>query len=121
MKRAISKGSALILVMLISACATLPRDAIIGDWKGEVQSPLGEVELIFHFRELDDELECSIESKFQGGVTVPCGEIRLDEDRLLVTVPLIRGRYRGVIEGDRIEGQWTQAGASFDFNLHKVR
>lgn len=114
------KRALLALCLFLSGCATVPRDNLVGDWEGQVQTPLGDVELIFHFRELDDELECSVESTFQGGVTIPCGEVKLDEDRLIVTVPAIRGRYRGVLEGDRIEGQWTQAGASFDFNLEKI-
>ncbi|MCW8194108.1 hypothetical protein F6455_04835 [Proteobacteria bacterium 005FR1] len=114
------KHALLTFCFLLSACATLPQNKLVGDWEGEVQTPLGDVELIFHFRELNDDLECSVESKFQGGVTIPCGEVKLDEDRLIVTVPAIRGRYRGVIEGDRIEGQWSQAGASFDFNLERI-
>jgi hypothetical protein len=110
----------LLLICLTAGCATTPRDSIVGDWRGEVQSPLGDVELIFHFRELDDELECSIDSKFQGGVTLPCGEVSMDNNRLLVTVPAIGGRYRGVLEGDEIVGQWTQAGVSFNFDLRKM-
>lgn len=116
----LSLATLLAATLLLSGCATTPRDDLLGDWRGEVQSPLGDVELIFHFRAFDDKLECSIDSRFQRGVTLPCGEVTLDDDRLLITVPAIKGRYRGVIEDDEIVGQWTQAGVSFNFNLRKM-
>lgn len=107
------------LILSLAACATFGSRNIAGDWAGALQVPQGDLRLLFHFSQVDGEIDCSLESPDQEGV-IPCGEVTRDGNSLSVTVPTVNAQYTASLKGDEMSGEWSQAGFNFDLDLVKV-
>ncbi len=109
--------SALLLMLLVSS--SLMADSFEGWWKGEVMR----LPIVFHItRSADGPLTAIMKSPAQTDREIPCGEVSVSSDSILITIPLISGSYRGRIssaDSTVIEGTFTQ-GANIPMTLSRT-
>lgn len=85
--------------------------AIEGAWLGTLKGTgTGDLRIVFNLRrEANGTFSATLDSIDQGQGGLPCSSVNIDGDRLVVEVPLIKGRYDGKRTGnDEITGTWTQ-------------
>ncbi|MGQ9425128.1 hypothetical protein ACXYTJ_06710 [Gilvimarinus sp. F26214L] len=113
----LQRTSIFTLIVLASSCATVERESIAGDWNGELETPLGNLPVVFHFYETEEGFDCTMDGAAERSVNIPCSEVAKDGDAVLVELPMVGARYEATLEEDGMSGQWTQAGLNFDLNL----
>ncbi len=114
--------TALLLCLPLTALAqpTLGVDPV-GTWLGRLSVPGAELRMIFHIaRGPDDRLTSTMDSPDQGAIGLPVTSTTLDGTTLRLTMPAIGGQFEGRLSGDRLEGAWSQGGASFPLSLERT-
>lgn len=114
------KACALALALLLTACATVDRENLVGNWQGRLSTPEGDMPMVFRFWQVDDLIACSIDSPEQESFAVPCGEVIIEGGSLRITVPNVGGEFRVAVDGDRMTGDWRQGGQAFDLEMKRV-
>jgi pimeloyl-ACP methyl ester carboxylesterase len=96
-------------------------DQFAGSWLGTLD--VGEVQLRIIFNlslNSDGHYKATLDSPDQGAAGVPLGEVKLYADSIRIDAPSIYGYYQGkIVTPTTIEGQWSQAGRTFELNLEK--
>jgi uncharacterized protein len=109
----------MVLVLLLPA--PLQAQEWAGSWRGvlDVPGPTG-LTLVVHL-EAGDPYTATLDSPAQGAMGIPVQEVEIEGDRITLRLPGIGAHYEGVRVGpDRIEGAWTQGGATFSLDLERT-
>lgn len=85
-----------------------------GDWHGALN--VGQMRLRLRF-EIADGPRATLYSLDQGNVGVPAAATTIEGGRIEMSFPSINARYQGELEGGRIEGRFTQGGATLPLSL----
>jgi len=98
-----------------------PANQITGSWLGTLDAGAVQLRIIFNLSlDKDGQYKATLDSPDQGATGVPLGEVKLYGDSLRIDAPSIYGYYLGkIMTPSSIEGQWSQAGRTFDLNLAK--
>jgi uncharacterized protein len=112
---------------LLAAALVLPMDAaaqpspVAGEWGGSLQVGGQSLPLVFRIVEGEDgSLTGTMDSPAQGATGIPVESTTLEGDRLVMELPPLAARFEGtLVEPDRIEGEWTQGGASLPLQLRR--
>lgn len=96
-------------------------DQLAGSWMGALEVGSSRLRLVFNISITDDaSFIATLDSPDQGAKDIPLGDVIRSGDSLRIEAPLIAGYFVGKISSDTtMEGQWNQAGRSFDLNLKK--
>ncbi len=80
-----------------------------------------ELRVIFNLKLIGkDSLNATIDSPDQGAKDIPCGQVTLENTKLVIMAPSINGEYTGTITSDStINGTWSQNGGTLPLNLKK--
>jgi hypothetical protein len=76
--------------------------------------------MVFHITEGEESLEGTLDSPDQGAFGIPVGTVAVDGDSVRLLLPVISGRYEGVVTGDTMRGTWTQGGMGFPLELART-
>jgi len=98
------------------------QNNIIGNWSGEIELPTMKLAMIFKIStDENDSLSAKLDVPAQGAIDLPCGELRIKNDSLILKVPMILGTYKGKFNSaEEINGSWFQGGNSVSLNLKKI-
>lgn len=113
----------------ISLCFLLLQISILsqeknisGNWLGKLKLPGGnELTIVFKISEITTgNYSALLDSPDQGAKDIPCGDVKIFEDSLVIDVPVIKGSYEGIIDWNNktVIGKWNQAGSSFNLSLN---
>lgn len=94
---------------------------LAGDWKGEIEVNNLQIPIVFHFyKDSAKQLAGSWESPSQNAKNLPCSEIAVNGDSIVVGLKIIAGYYSGKLTGtDSIAGIWHQGNGESILNLKK--
>lgn len=116
-------GQTLPLVFQMTATVaelqTLKPSPVDGDWTGVLHAGGVSLRIAFHFHaQPGGTISGSMDSIDQGAMGIGCSDVKLDGQKLTLTVPAVHGTYEGTLsaDGKNIKGTWTQ-GQSIELNL----
>ena len=111
----------LILSLPLAAQTKTEKEILPGIWMGKLESGVMFIRLVFNISlNEQDTLKASLESPDQGSFILPLGNVRLENDSIVINATMIAGRYSGKIKTEtRIEGKWEQSGMTFELNIEK--
>lgn len=104
----------------LSAQNAVTKETIAGSWIGKLSADGMELRVVFNIKLIEkDSLAATLDSPDQGAKDIPCEKVTFDNQKLVVTSPVIKGEYTGTVTGDSISGTWSQNGGSLPLNLRK--
>lgn len=91
-----------------------------GSWVGKLVAGAGaELAIVFRFqRDASGKLQAVLDSPDQGARDIPITDITLIDGKLSFNIPAVRGKYTATLNGDAMEGQWSQ-GQSMALNMKR--
>ncbi|MEI9989599.1 MAG: alpha/beta fold hydrolase [Rhizomicrobium sp.] len=116
----------LSLAVLLFSCALLlplgagaAQPAIDGDWSGTIVAGPQKLRIVFHIETVAAGISATLISVDQGGVKMPVATASRDGDRVVLDIPLIAGRFDGVLapDGKALTGTWSQRGVAVPLAL----
>jgi D-alanyl-D-alanine-carboxypeptidase/D-alanyl-D-alanine-endopeptidase len=102
--------------------AAVKPTLVDGDWGGELHPGSVTLRLVFHFHaEPGGGIAGSLDSIDQGAMGIACSDVKLDGQKLTLSVPAVHGTYEGTLnaDGKSIAGTWTQ-GKPMELNLTRT-
>ncbi len=116
-------GAAMPLVFHMTATAAalaaVKPSPVDGDWAGTLHAGNMTLRLAFHFHaQPGGTIAGSMDSIDQGAMGIGCSNVKLDGQKLTLTVPAVHGTYEGTLsaDGKSIAGSWSQ-GQPLELNL----
>lgn len=94
-----------------------------GTWEGNLSVQGTEIPLVIHISpDSAGKLTASFDSPSQHAYNLPCSEVILKGDSLILMMKILNGRYAGVLDADmkQIKGTWYQGGASLPLTVNKT-
>ena len=109
-----------VAMHLQQALAQSGTEQLLGEWNGQVGSESSNVVIIFNFEMKDsDEITGSVKIRGSAGEGLSIDDITVDEIKVHFRFNNNKSEYLGVLSGDRIEGQLTQAGTTIPLSLNR--
>ncbi len=95
---------------------------IAGIWEGKLNVGVT-LRIVFHFeKNADGTFSGSLDSPDQGVKGIPCSNVSLSGDSIMVEIKPINGSFSGTLINDSvIDGTWAQGNASFPLNVMHVK
>jgi len=100
----------ILATLLIGATLAHAQD-IAGDWRGALNTGMGELHLVLHIRKAaDGTLNATLDSVDQGANGIPVNSVTLKDSKLSLDVEAVHGTYEGRLDADAktITGTWSQ-------------
>lgn len=98
--------AAVCMAMSVSAAA---QSTLQGNWEGEMN--VGQkVRLVFRVKESDGKLSATMDSPDQGVTGIAVASTSMNADSVLFDLSNANIQYRGLLQGDEIQGVWKQNG-----------
>jgi uncharacterized protein len=94
--------------------------SIEGTWEGTLKAGAVELRVVFNVRKSGDKWTATMDSPDQGAEGVPVDEVRLDGQKVTISVRAAQGRYEGVLAGETITGTLTQGKSALPLTLAKT-
>lgn len=86
----------------------------MGSWSGKLSVGKNEITMVFHFAESG---KCTMDSPDQNAKNIPATYSINSLGSLEISIPAIRGSYKGVLMGEKIYGKFSQSGFDVDVTL----
>lgn len=96
---------------------------INGNWEGILQLQGQEIPIIFHLlKDTTGKYSANFDSPKQNAFALPCSEVIINTDSIILVMPIIKGRYAGKLNetSGRLTGYWYQNVMSFPLILQKT-
>lgn len=112
----------LFITTFIVNCSFCFSQNIIGNWSGNISAGTNKIPLVFHFYKDDSgNVNGKWDSPSQNANNLACGDIIINNDSLIVGLPIISGSYKGkLITKDSIAGVWIQRGFQTPLNISRM-
>ena len=112
----------LTLAVALLAGAALAQPNPVGSWQGAIELPGAELEIRAAFTLEGDAIQGTLDIPAQGLIAFPLAPVELAGDALRFGMPGVPGDpiFEGTIDGDRVEGTFTQGGQAFPFALERT-
>jgi len=111
-----------IAILLFQISVLTQTKNLTGNWLGKLKLPGGvELTIVFKISDKDGQkYSALLDSPDQGAKDIPCGDVTIMNDSLIIDVPVVNGSFEGKIywEDNSIQGMWKQAGSSFNLSLN---
>lgn len=108
-------GASMPLVFAMTATAAelaaVKPSPVDGDWAGALHAGNATLRVAFHFHaQPGGTIAGSMDSIDQGAMGIPFADVKLDGQKLTLTVPKVHGTYDGTLsaDGKSIVGTWSQ-------------
>ncbi len=92
-----------------------------GTWEGRLAVGGASLRLVFNIGPSDKDgvLKATMDSPDQGAKGIPVDSVKLEGQRIVLSVGVIGGSYEGTLDASegRIDGHWKQGGSSFPLIL----
>lgn len=109
------KKSLFVLFMLGFTLLTANAQQFSGKWEGKLSLGLNKLPLVFNIMQHNDtQCDVTMDSPAQGATGIPCEE-SIDNDKIVINIPAINGKFSGSLSEDVINGTFSQNG--FDLPL----
>jgi pimeloyl-ACP methyl ester carboxylesterase len=95
---------------------------ITGNWRGNIEANGQQIPIVFHFyKDSSGKIGGKWESPTQNAKNLPCSDILIKNDSVMVGLKIISGFYEGkFISADSIAGKWHQGQGQLPLNITKT-
>jgi len=96
---------------------------VAGSWLGKMEVSSISLRIVFNLSVTEkDSVTATLDSPDQGAKDIKIGPVKIDNENIKISAPILLGEYAGTIKNDTlIEGTWTQRGNTLPLNLTKLR
>ena len=112
------------LSLLILTQVYPQQNDLTGIWAGKLEFPNSlELTIVFNLTKDDSgKYTSTLDSPDQGAMGIPTESTTINNDSILIKIPIVQGFYSGKIFYDvmKIEGKWSQGGMNLDLTVSKV-
>lgn len=94
-----------------------------GNWEGTLEAAGKKIPLVFHISAgKDGTYSATFDSPSQQAFNLACGPLMISGDSMVIPIPIINGKYSGLISEDKkqVTGKWSQGGQPFPLKLTKT-
>ncbi len=112
----------ILITALLLYCSGFSQN-LVGNWEGKLTVQENSLPIIFHIKkDSTEKLTASFDSPSQKAYNIPCSDVYIKDDSLVVLIKNIQGKYAGLLSTDQKStiGTWFQGTASFPMNLNKT-
>lgn len=109
--------SLFILIAMIGRAQMQPTSTLLGSWSGKLEAGGISLTLVLHLEQVDSNVKVSLDSPDQGAKDIPANIEYLSDDSLAVNVEMVGATYRARLNGEKLDGTFTQLGQSFPLVL----
>ena len=99
--------------------STIMAQEITGDWSGELEAQGQQIPLVLHISADGDGYKGTMDSPSQGANGLALNKVSLNEKEFMFTLTMLGISYKGTVDGDSIEGTFTQGGMEFPLTFTK--
>jgi hypothetical protein len=99
--------------------ANLNAQNFIGDWKGQLSFQGMQLEIILHISEKDNQFTTTLDVPMQGAVGIPLDKTAVEGNLITTSSATIGINFKGELNGENIEGTFSQAGMDLPLILSK--
>lgn len=107
------------LIALVICIVPLRAQDITGTWSGKADFGLQSLNLVFHIEKTDGGYSATMDSPDQNAYGIGASSASFDGDTLRIAVSRIGFSYTGVLNGETVEGSFSQRGAVFPLDLKR--
>lgn len=95
---------------------------ITGNWQGNIEVNGQQIPIVFHFyKDSSGKTEGKWDSPTQNAKNLPCSDILIKNDSVMIGLKIISGFYEGkFISADSIAGMWHQGKGQLALNITKI-
>lgn len=96
---------------------------ISGNWEGVLQAAGNEIPVVFHItKDSAGKYSATFDSPKQKAFNLACGEVIVKEDSVILMMPIIKGKYAGMLSEDKkkMTGNWNQGPATMPLLMKKT-
>lgn len=108
-----------IFLILTMFMANLNAQNFIGDWKGQLSFQGMQLEIILHISEKDNQFTTTLDVPMQGAVGIPLDKTAVEGNLITTSSATIGINFKGELNGENIEGTFSQAGMDLPLILSK--
>ena len=108
-------------VVLISIASHAQN--ITGTWQGNLNINGNEIPLVFHIvKDSTGKLAVSFDSPVQKAYNLPCSDVFIKEDSVILLMAILKGKYAGKLSVDKkqLTGTWYQGAGVLPLTLNKT-
>lgn len=110
---------ALVLGLLTTNC--FAQNRFVGSWEGTIDVG-AKLRLVFHVKDNKGHLSGTMDSPDQKALGIPCSNVTVHKDSLIIEIANIGGQFRGKRKDSiSIKGAWIQNGSKFSLDLKKTK
>lgn len=113
----------LLSFIFLSSVILSKSQSITGKWEGTLTVQNTELPLIFHIKKDSiDKLTATFDSPKQQAYNLPCSDVMITGDSVILIMKMINGKYEGLLSADKkmLTGNWSQGGTSFPLIMKKT-
>jgi len=113
----------LFLCPIIFFCTCSFGQSITGTWQGSLDIQGNQLPIIFHIvKDSTSKLTAKFDSPSQRAFNLPCSEVIIKDDSVILMIALIKGKYAGLLDKNRkqITGSWFQGAGSLPLTINKT-
>ena len=110
----------LLSFVLTLFALSLSSQDIVGVWSGKLNVMNKELTIVFNIDITELGYSVTMDSPDQGAYGIPCDEVSFNNDKLNISIKVLGVSYSGKLNGDKIEGQFTQSGMNFPLTLNRT-
>lgn len=107
------KKAVLIWLMITVSVVAIATERISGSWNGTLSIGAQQLRLVFNIQ--GD--SCTLDSPDQAAMGIPATIKHCSADSLIIEIPALKVVYEGSLDGNRIEGTFTQNGYAMPLTL----
>lgn len=101
--------------------APLPdASALDGQWDGAIVIAGTQLAITVKFKTGADQLSATIDIPQQGAIDLPLDEVSLEGDAVHFAIATVGANFDGTLDGEAIQGEFTQSGAKGTFELQRT-
>jgi pimeloyl-ACP methyl ester carboxylesterase len=111
------------LCPFIFLCIQLQAQHITGTWQGSINFQGNQIPIVIHImKDSSDKLKASFDSPNQHAFNLPCSEVMIKNDSVIIMMAVINGKYTGQLNKDdnQISGNWFQGAGSLPLTMNKT-
>ena len=111
------------LLVLFGFRASAQESKWLGYWSGMLDISATKLEIIFEIWNDESGSPFAVmDVPMQGAKDIQCKVVSVEKDSLILSVPMIMGKFSGVFTSDTtIQGEWNQSGMTFPLTLTKTQ
>lgn len=97
--------------------------SITGNWEGVLSVQGTELPIVFHIKkDSSNKFTATFDSPKQQAYNLPCNDVIIKGDSLVLIMKMINGKYEGLLNTDKknLSGKWFQGGGNLPLDLKKT-